>query len=845
MLKKIEIFAEKIVDYFESKKKKQVLETSDNQILEETLDKISYEIIPYQKNEFDSKVFLKFLNKFSYYSQRINFYIVWNRTSWSLIISLPENLQKKFITHFYNYFPSSKLKKIDFKEPKLDKYVWVNWDDYIQFSKSEENNFFNETFFLFKDIPSNSIWVLRYSLIIHSVWDESSWEYETLLEIIWKGIKLLIYLIYYFFYRLFIWKKPELQNISSKQKIETWIQWTAISIWLWWHENIKSFYNYINSKTKSHFYIKDEEFFSAIKLSSFSKMFYVPITHINQLEYINYKRLSPPSNLSSNSDDITCIGYVDWSDDRQVVWIKQEDKLRHVYIMWKTWVWKSTLLSNMILSDIEQNRSLALIDPHGDLVETILHIIPENRKDDIVLFDVSDTKHIPWFNIFKKNDDNVDLSVSTTLSIFKKLYGNSWGPRLEYIFRNVLFALSEYENANFLHILKMLTDKKFRKKVLTYVKDPVIKDFWEKEFAKRSERFSSEAISPIMNKVWQFVSSSIVRNIFWQQKSTISIKDVMDWNKILLVNLSKWLIWEDNSTMIWSFIVSQIQLETMKRAAIPINKRKNFTLYIDEFQNFVTDSFSTILSEARKYNLWLVVANQYISQLDTKVQNSIFWNVWNIICFNSWNEDAQIISKQFKNQVTVNDILSIPKFKAYTKIMIDWTSTNVFWINTSPIDETKVKDSSYVKEIRKLSNEKYTLDKDTIVTSIGDMMSNADVYETKWEKEKKWKTTCDWKFSINWQKEEIKNTKPTKNQEKNVSDDSSVGDVFKWKIKLKFNYWLFVQAWLYEGLLHKKNIYLPEWINWKDYFSIGDDIQVKMIELKEVDWQKKAVWEYK
>ena len=833
MFRKIEIFAEKLVDYFDTKKNKQVIEKKTDKIMQESLDKIYYKIIPYHKNNFDNTVFLKLLKNFSYYSKRINFYITWNNKSWSIIISFPENLDKKFKTYFYNYFPSSKLEKVDFQEPKLDKFIYSVWDDYIQLSKSWEKNFFNDTFFLFKDIPSSFEGIIRYSLIINSDWDDKSWEPESLFELIWKGLKLFIYGIYYFFYRVFLWKEPKLNIISKKQKIQTWIKWTAISIWIWWYDSIKTFYNYMNSKTNCDLYMQNEEVFSTTKLSYFSKMFYVPTTNINQLEYINYKRISPPSNLPSKYEDITCIGSADWADDKQIVWIKQEDKSRHMYVIWKTWVWKSTLLSNMILSDIEKGRWITLIDPHWDLVETIMQVIPEERKGDVVLFDVSNTKNIPWFNVFeRKDDDNVDLSVSTTLSIFKKLYGNSWGPRLEYIFRNVLFALSEYEDANFLHILKMLTDKNFRKKVLTYVKDPVIKDFWEKEFAKRSERFSSEAISPIMNKVWQFVSSSIVRNIFWQQKSTISIKDIMDKNKILLVNLSKWLIWEDNSSMIWSFIVSQIQLETMKRANIPMKDRKNFTLYIDEFQNFVTDSFSTILSESRKYNLSLVVANQYISQINPKVQSSIFWNVWNIICFHSWNEDAQILSNQFKNQVTVNDILSIPKFKAYAKIMIDWTSTDVFWINTSPIPEDKIKDIKYVNEIKDISNKKYTLEKKDIVENIKDMMDKSKTLENN----KTWNITNS--------KKENKNYKKSIIPKKNIKNNASIGDIFEWKVKLKFNYWLFVQAWWYEWLLHKKNINLPEWINWKDYFSIGDDIRVKMLELKEVDWQKKAVWEY-
>ena len=854
MLRKIEILAEQIVDFLDSnKKKKQKKESKKSQTNKitkiEELENSYYEIIPYHKNNFDYKTFSKLLKNFSYFSKRINFYTIWNNTSVKLIISFPTNFESKFVNNFYNYFPSSKINKIEFNENiELKTYIHAIWDDKIKLKKSK--SFFKEIFFLFKDIPSSDKWIIKYSIILNSSWEI---HYESLFELIWKWIKLFLFWIYYFFVKVFTWVEPKIKKVGKKQKMETWIKWTALSIWVGGYSNFdKLFFKNINEATSTELYTQDEEVFSAVEILEFSKFFHVPTEeeNIKWIEYIKYKRLAPPSNLPEKDEDITVLWKVDWADEKQIVWLRQEDKARHVYIIWKTWVGKSTLLSNMVLSDLERGRGLALIDPHGDLAENILQVIPENRKDDVIYFNVSDIENPVGFNVFEKWENyNKDLSVSTILSIFKKLYWNSWGPRLEYIFRNTLLALSDYNQANFLHIMKMLTDKTFRKEVLAQTTDPVIKDFWEKEFTKRSERFASEAISPIMNKVWQFVSSPIIRNIFWQTKSTINISDIMQNNKILLVNLSKWLIWEDNSAMIGSFIVSQIQVETMKRANLPMNQREEFTLYIDEFQNFATDSFSVILSEARKYKLSLAVANQYISQIDKEVRNAIFGNIWNLVVFNSGNEDAEILSKQFKNQITANDISSIPKFKAYTKIMIDGTSTDVFWIATQPILDENIKNNKFIEEIKQLSKSKYTKSRQDVEKEIWESIKTQN--EKNIEKQK-WKVENNYKWWIINNKIEqqdlvgLKNKNnwewKTKNTIKKM-ENNDIDDIFEWVVKLKFNYGLFVVAWWYEWLLHKKNINLPEWINWKDYYNIWDKVRVKLTEIKEVDGQKKAVWE--
>lgn len=835
MIKHLENFAEKIVDYLESKrssksKEKKLAKYKQNKpLLSKFSGYVCYEILPYHLNDFDEKEFSKFLSNFSYYSGRINFLIYWNNSNAHLVVSFPSALENEFVTIFYNFFPSSKIVKVPEKNFVPAEYFYT-MDNFLRVDKK----FFKELLFLFKDIPSDDIWFIKYSLILNS---KPKAEYESLVGLLWKWIKFICWGIYYFFYQIFVWKSPKKKDSTNKHQLEIDIEWTVVSVWVWGNKTFcRLAYKCFNENSKLPVYKNKKEVFSPTKVEYFSCMYHVPVKNekVSILSYITYKRLPPPPNLPVIDENTTVLWNADWADEKIKVWLKEEDKARHVYIIWKTGVGKSTLLSNMILSDLNHWKWLALIDPHGDLVDLILKVIPQNRVEDIVLFDVSDINNPVGFNPFFKlskcseeeKEKIKDLVASTILSVFKKLYGYSWWPRLEYILRNVLLTLADYPSANFLDIIRILTDKEFRKQIVGKISDPVMKNFWENEFAKWSERFASEAISPVLNKIWQFVSSNIVRNIFWQQESTLDIQEIMNTNKILLVNLSKWLIGEDNSALIGSFIVSQIQVETMQRAKLPMKERKHFTLYIDEFQNFATESFAIILSEARKYNLSLVVANQYISQLDENVQNAIFGNVWNLIAFNSWNQDAEIIVKQFKNQVTVEDIVSLPRFKAYAKIMIDGISTDVFLLSTYPINVTE-KGLSYVEKIKDLSNKKYTKPKKEVEEKISKILSKTKTAETV-----EFKT-------IKSNKDEKEN-----NQAKNSQSLSKdIWDVFEWVVKLKFNYWLFIKTDKYEGLLHKKNIHLPEWINWKEYYNVWDKLKVRVIQLKEVDGQIRAVFE--
>jgi TraM recognition site of TraD and TraG len=288
------------------------------------------------------------------------------------------------------------------------------------------------------------------------------------------------------------------------------------------------------------------------------------------------------------------------------------------------------------------------------------------------------------------------------------MFGNSWGPRLEYILRNVILSLLEYPNATFLDLIRMLTDDNYKEEVLEYVKDPILMKFWRDEFDKFQPKQREEAIAPIANKVGQFTSSTIVRNIFGQSKTKMNFRQMMDSGKIVLVNLSKGKVGEDNMAMIGSFIASKIQIDAMSRADIDESQRRDFYLYIDEFQNFATESFATILSEARKYKLALIMANQYISQIDELVRNAIFGNVGTIVCNRIGKDDAEIMSQQFKGMASTNDFLSLPNRRCYAKLMINGMVSDPFSMKTA--DFVKYEDFEAVKaKVRDQSRQRYAM----------------------------------------------------------------------------------------------------------------------------------------
>lgn len=405
------------------------------------------------------------------------------------------------------------------------------------------------------------------------------------------------------------------------------------------------------------------------------------------ISWVRSKKLEPPSDLPSmenSPEGMTLLGKTNFRGVEQEFGIKAVDRRRHVYIIGKTGMGKSTLLENMIFADINSGKGVAVVDPHGDLAEHVLDYIPSHRTNDVILFDPSDRDFPIGFNMMEEVDPAYNTVVASGLvGIFKKIYAESWGPRLEHILRNTILALLEYQGATMLGITRMLQDVEYRDRVVKKIEDPVVKSFWVNEFAKMEPRLRSEAISPILNKVGQFLSSPIIRNIVGQPKSSFQLRHAMDNKKIVIVNLSKGKIGEDNSALLGAMIITKFQLDAMSRANIPEKERQDFYLYVDEFQNFATEAFATILSEARKYRLNLTMANQYVAQMKEEVRDAVFGNVGTLISFQVGFDDAEAIAGQFGGDETmINDLVSLQIGNTYLRLLIDGMPTPVFSMKT-------------------------------------------------------------------------------------------------------------------------------------------------------------------
>ena len=392
-----------------------------------------------------------------------------------------------------------------------------------------------------------------------------------------------------------------------------------------------------------------------------------------------------------------------------------------MYIIGKTGMGKSTLLENMIYDDIMKGRGVGLVDPHGDLAETIIACIPKSRTNDVILFDPSDAKFPIAFNMLEQVTPELRPIVASGLvGVFKKMFAESWGPRLEHILRNTVITLLEVPDSTIMSIPLMLTMKSYRHKIVAKIKDPILQKFWTAEFEPMEQKQGADAIGPVLNKVGQFLSSPLVRNIIAQPKNPFSLRWAMDNKKIVIVKLPKGTIGEDSSALLGSMIVTKFQIDAMSRADIPENDRTDFYLYVDEFQNFATDSFATILSEARKYKLNLVMANQYIAQMTENVQDAVFGNVGTTISFQVGYQDAtQLSSIMDEEVVTANDLMNLRKYDIYSKLLIDGMPSPVFSSTTfAPIKNRLVIPEQKRDTVLKVSREKYAKPVDIVEKKI-------------------------------------------------------------------------------------------------------------------------------
>ncbi len=384
--------------------------------------------------------------------------------------------------------------------------------------------------------------------------------------------------------------------------------------------------------------------------------------------------------------EINLFAETNYRNARRKFGIKTDDRRRHVYVLGKTGMGKTTLLENMILNDIAAGHGVAYVDPHGDTAEKLLDFIPADRINDVVYFNPADIDFPIGFNVLEAVDEaHRPLAAQGLMGVFKKIWPDVWSARMEHILNNCILSLLEYPNSTLLGINRILTDKEFRKRVVSGIKDPVVRAFWVDEYARWEDRFRNEAIAPIQNKVGQFLAATVIRNIVAQVKSTINVREIMDEGKILIINLAKGRIGEDSSRLLGGMLITKIQLAAMERVDMPEEDRRDFYLYVDEFQNFATQSFANILSEARKYRLNLIIAHQYIEQLDEDyVRPAVFGNVGTMIFFRVGGADAEFLEQEVAPRFLPEDLCNLTKFEVYAKLMIDGVASEPFSANTLP-----------------------------------------------------------------------------------------------------------------------------------------------------------------
>ncbi len=405
----------------------------------------------------------------------------------------------------------------------------------------------------------------------------------------------------------------------------------------------------------------------------------------------------PPENLpiaegvsEEDRQKINFFGRAVFKNRDLIFGIKDIDRRRHLWAIGKTGTGKSTLIANMAIDDMKKGRGVAIIDPHGDLSDTILNYVPSSRMNDVIYFNPNDRDRPVRLNVLEvKNPAQRELIVSGIVAIFNKLYGHSWGPRLEYILRNTLLALSEIPGMTLVDVPRLLTDRDFRRNAMTKVSDPVIKRYFENEFDKMPEKMLQESIAPILNKVGQFVSSPLIRAIIERPQSSIDMEEIMNDGKILIANLSQGKIGEDNAALIGAMLITKFQLAAMNRVDQSESERRDFYLYVDEFQNFATSSFIKILSEARKYKLNLTMANQYMAQIPIEVQKAILGNAGSIISFTIGADDARIIMKEFGDVFTDKDLVNLENYQIAVRLMVDAMSGRAFVARTLPLPASR------------------------------------------------------------------------------------------------------------------------------------------------------------
>lgn len=445
----------------------------------------------------------------------------------------------------------------------------------------------------------------------------------------------------------------------------------------------------------------------------------------NRVQIIKYS--PPPPELpvygKVKPEDVSFIGrtnYVAALEEKKFIFgVKRVDRRRHLYIIGKSGVGKTKLLELFIRQDVSYNHGLCLIDPHGDVIDAMLDYIPRERMEDVCIIDPADIDFPVSFNPLSNVDPMFKFQLTQGLiEVFQKQFGANWTPRLEHVFRFTCLALLDYPHATMRGMISMLTDRNYRQKVVEYITDDMVKRFFAIEFADWSEKFDTDAIIPLVNKLGQFLSDPLLRNIFGQKENKVDMSKLMNEGKIILINLSKGRLGEENSSFLGSIFLTKIKQAGMERAAIPEKDRKDFYLYVDEFQNVVTQTFENILSEARKYGLNLTIAHQYVGQILPKVHQAVLGNVGSVICFRVGGEDAVKLKPEFAPIFDVKDMINLAVTEFYIKMTIDGESYDPFSAETLRV--LPPTHPSYREEIIEASRRKYSIPKDSAAKLIAE-----------------------------------------------------------------------------------------------------------------------------
>lgn len=481
----------------------------------------------------------------------------------------------------------------------------------------------------------------------------------------------------------------------------------------------------VNKKEIEHFIYRtfDEHKSFVLNTKEICTLYHMPLptTETPNIRWLLSKKAAPPFNMPKEG---VILGSVEYRGIFTPVRIKRPDRQRHMYVIGQTGSGKSVMLSNLAIQDIENGEGVCVIDPHGDLVQDVLEHIPKERADDVVIFQPGDIDRPVGLNMLEYDtDEQKDFAVQEMVAIFYKLFGQEMiGPMFEHYMRNAMLAMMDDKEAgaSLIEIPRMFTDAKFRKEKLKHVKNLIVKNFWEQEYEQsQAGQQAADMLSYVISKIGRFLTNDMMRNIVGQNKSGFNVREIMDNRKILLVNLSKGQIGEVNSSLLGLIMVSKIQMAAMSRANLPKEQRKDFYCYIDEFQNYTTDSIAIILSEARKYRLNMILAHQYVSQLvknnDSQVRDAVFGNVGTKVAFRIGVEDAEMIAKEFAPVFNENDVINVEKYTANIKLLIDNTTCRPFNMKTIMPPPGNV---ALGEQLKQLSRLKYGRDRAIVEAEI-------------------------------------------------------------------------------------------------------------------------------